>query len=31
MPEVIPAPDFGGSFTAPGQLRSLGLEFGFDF
>jgi iron complex outermembrane receptor protein len=31
LEEVIPAPEFGGSFATPGGLRTIGLEFGFDF
>jgi hypothetical protein len=27
--EVIPAPEFGGSFSAPGTLRRYGLEVAF--
>ena len=29
--EVIPAPEFGGSFLAPGALRRFGVEAGFKF
>lgn len=29
--EVIPAPEFGGSFVAPGALRTIGVEAGFKF
>lgn len=29
--EVIPAPEFGGSFVAPGALRTVGVQLGFDF
>ena len=31
LDEVIPAPDFGGSFISPGNKRSFGVEFGFAF
>ncbi|ASK88631.1 TonB-dependent receptor [Sphingorhabdus sp. SMR4y] len=31
LEEVIPAPEFGGSFSTPGSLRQIGVEFGFDF
>ncbi len=31
LDEVIPAPDFGGSFISPGDRRSYGVEFGFTF
>jgi iron complex outermembrane receptor protein len=29
--EVIPAPEFGGSFVAPGSDRIFGVEVGFKF
>jgi iron complex outermembrane receptor protein len=29
--EVIPAPEFGGSFVSPGSLRTVGVQVGFDF
>lgn len=29
--EVIPAPEFGGSFVAPGALRTVGVQVGIDF
>lgn len=29
--EIIPAPEFGGAFIAPGTKRVVGLELGFDF
>ncbi|QMW21461.1 TonB-dependent receptor [Sandaracinobacteroides saxicola] len=31
LAEVIPAPEFGGSFISPGGRRSFGLEAGFNF
>ena len=31
LEEVIPAPEFGGSFDHPGTLRRAGLEVGFNF
>ena len=31
LEEVIPAPEFGGSFATPGGLRTIGLEAGFNF
>ncbi|WP_374649532.1 TonB-dependent receptor [Rhizorhabdus sp.] len=31
LEEVIPAPEFGGSFSTPGQLRTIGVEAGFNF
>ncbi len=31
LEEVIPAPEFGGSFVSPGARRKFGLEFGFEF
>ena len=31
LEEVIPAPEFGGSFIHPGSLRRAGLEFTYDF
>lgn len=31
LDEVVPAPDFGGSFVAPGALRRFGLEAGYKF
>lgn len=31
LEEIIPAPEFGGSFITPGALRTIGLEAGFDF
>jgi len=31
LEEVIPAPEFGGSFATPGSLRTIGLEAGFNF
>jgi iron complex outermembrane receptor protein len=31
LAEVIPAPEFGGSFVAPGQPRSYGLEIRANF
>jgi len=31
LEEVIPAPEFGGSFSTPGSLRTIGLEAGFNF
>ena len=31
LEEVIPAPEFGGSFATPGSLRQFGVELGFDF
>jgi iron complex outermembrane receptor protein len=31
LTEVIPAPEFGGSFVAPGALRTIGVEGTFKF
>lgn len=31
LDEVIPAPDFGGSFISPGDRRSWGVEIGYRF
>ena len=31
LDEVIPAPEFGGSFISPGNGRTYGVELGFDF
>ncbi len=31
LEEIIPAPEFGGSFATPGGLRTIGIEAGFDF
>lgn len=31
LAEVIPAPDFGGSFISPGERRAYGLELGYRF
>lgn len=31
LDEVIPAPDFGGSFISPGNRRSYGVELGYRF
>jgi iron complex outermembrane receptor protein len=31
LDEVIPAPEFGGSFVSPGNRRSYGIELGFNF
>lgn len=31
LEEVIPAPEFGGTFDHPGRLRRIGLEIGFQF
>ena len=31
LEEVVPAPEFGGSFATPGALRTIGVELGFDF
>ena len=31
LEEVIPAPEFGGSFVTPGSERTIGVELGFDF
>jgi iron complex outermembrane receptor protein len=31
LAEVIPAPEFGGSFFSPGPLARYGIEVGFDF
>lgn len=31
LAEVIPAAEFGGSFTAPGAGRTLGIELGYQF
>ncbi|MDR7103090.1 TonB-dependent receptor domain-containing protein [Croceicoccus sp. BE223] len=31
LEEIIPAPEFGGSFVTPGSLRTIGVEVGFDF
>ena len=31
LAEVIPAPDFGGSFISPGDRRQFGLELGYRF
>ncbi len=31
LAEVIPAPEFGGSFVSPGARRTIGVEVGFDF
>lgn len=31
LAEVIPAPEFGGSFVSPGARRTIGLEVSFEF
>ena len=31
LQEVIPAPEFGGSFNHPSALRSYGLDFSYRF
>ena len=31
LEEIIPAVEFGGSFVTPGQLRTFGVELGFNF
>ncbi len=31
LEEVIPAPEFGGSFISPGERRSWGIELGYRF
>ena len=31
MQQVIPAPEFGGSFINEGTLRAYGVEFGYRF
>lgn len=31
LSEIIPAPEFGGAFIAPGTRRVVGVEVGFDF
>ena len=31
LEEVIPAPEFGGSFDHPGSMRRYGIELGFRF
>ena len=31
LAEVIPAPEFGGSFVSPGARRTIGVEVGFEF
>ena len=31
LEEVIPAPEFGGSFLAPGAQRRLGVEASYKF
>ncbi|WP_228726925.1 TonB-dependent receptor [Novosphingobium aureum] len=31
LEEVIPAPEFGGSFVTPGAQRQIGIEAGFSF
>lgn len=31
LAEVIPAPEFGGSFVSPGARRTIGVEVGFRF
>lgn len=31
LEEVIPAPEFGGTFNAPGALRRFGIEFDYQF
>jgi iron complex outermembrane receptor protein len=31
LAEVIPAPEFGGSFFSPGPQARYGIEIGFDF
>ena len=31
LEEVIPAPEFGGAFSAPGRQRRFGVEVGYKF
>lgn len=31
LEEVIPAPEFGGSFDHPGSQRRYGIEFSYEF